>query len=179
MLRMNLSNWVISDECGCRLHQMSYLCWAGTPGSGHRQPSGSGARTKPEVNLYLAQLIDQSEASIVTSDQWEGSSVVSEQSEQPRSVYNQLSNCHRRVFQEFETLIQKRHHCGSLRLQHGWRGRRWDNLISSLIKQTSYSTLKMSQCMMSWPWRQDIQNETQCNLMVAFTFGGQTQISWR
>ena len=65
----------------------------GTPGSDHRQPSGSGARTKPEVNLYLAQLIGQSEVCIVTSDQSEGSSVVSEQSEQPRSVYNQLSNC--------------------------------------------------------------------------------------
>ena len=45
---------------------------AGAPGSHHRhrQLSGSGARTKP-LYLYLAQVSDQSEASMLSSDQSE------------------------------------------------------------------------------------------------------------
>ena len=69
---------------------------AGVPGSDHhRQPSGR-SQDKATLFLYLAQVTDQSEPSILTTDQSEERSVVSEQ--QPRSVYNQLLNCQSREF---------------------------------------------------------------------------------
>lgn len=69
---------------------------AGAPGSDHhRQPSGQ-SQDKATLFLYLAQVTDQSDAGILTSDQSEERSVVSEQ--QPRSVYNQLLNCQSREF---------------------------------------------------------------------------------
>ena len=59
-------------------------------------PVARRSQDKATLFLYLALTTDQSDAGIVTTDQSEDRSVVSEQ--QPRSVYNQLLNCQSREF---------------------------------------------------------------------------------